>query len=138
MDKTIIVYWSGTGNTKIIAEKIQEGLPGSTLFNVEEISPKEVLKYNKIVLGCSAMGNENLEEEVFEPFFESIENNLENKKVALFGSYGWGDGSWMKNWEGRVKKTAANLFNESLAIYSTPNSEEEALAVEYGKKISEF
>lgn len=138
MDKTIIVYWSGTGNTKIIAEKIKEGIKDAFLVNVENIDYHEVLKYDKIILGCSAMGNENLEEEIFEPFFESIENKLDNKKIALFGSYGWGDGAWMTNWEARVKKTKAILFEESLAIYSTPNTEEELLAVEFGKKLSKF
>ena|SRR5690554_2383286 len=138
MEKTIIVYWSGTGNTKIIAEKIKEGIQNANIESVENIDYKEVLKYDKIILGCSAMGSENLEEEVFEPFFENIENKLENKKIALFGSYGWGDGTWMKNWEERVKNTKANLYKESLVIYSTPNSDEELEAVEFGKKISEF
>lgn len=138
MDKTIIVYWTGTGNTKMIAEKIQAGIGQADLFAVEDINSKDVLKYNKIILGCPAMGFENLEEEVFEPFFESIINKLGNKKIALFGSYGWGDGSWMINWEARVKETKAILYSESLTIYSTPNSEEENLAVEFGKKISEF
>lgn len=138
MNKTVIIYWTGTGNTKIMAEKIKEGMPNADIFYVENIKPSEALKYNKIVLGCSAMGFENLEEEIFEPFFASLKNELENKKVALFGSYGWGDGSWMSKWEERVKKTKANLFNESLIIYSTPNTEEEDLCVAFGKKVNQF
>lgn len=138
MQKTIIVYWSGTGNTRIMAERIKEGLQDAKIINVYEAQKDEVLSYDKIILGCPSMGFDNLEEEEFAPFFESIENKLEGKKIALFGSYGWSDGRWMKDWENRIRKAKGILFPESLTIYSTPNSEEELKCIEFGKKLADF
>ena len=138
MTKTVIVYWSGTGNTKIMAEKIKEGIANADLFYVEDIKASDVLNYDKIIFGCSAMGFEKLEEEIFSPFFESIKNKLENKKVALFGSYGWGDGSWMTNWLEALKSSKAIVFEETLIIYSTPSEEEEEKCIEFGKKLNNF
>jgi len=102
MADVLLVFWSGTGNTEIMAEKIREGLEGAGASvdykKVDEISSKDVLKYDKIVFGCPSMGVELLEEDEFEPFFEQVENHLNGKKVALFGSYGWGEGEWMDEW----------------------------------------
>lgn len=138
MNKSIIIYWSGTGNTKIMAEKIHEGLENATIKNVFEANVLDTLKYDKIILGSPSMGNEQLEEYEFLPFFEKLLPQLANKKVALFGSYGWGDGLWMKNWVNKFKQTKANLFEEQLIIYSTPSSDEEQLCIEFGKKINQF
>lgn len=142
MGKAIIVYWSGTGNTEIMAEKIKEGMELSNyeveLLQVFEVTPEEVLEYDKIAFGCSSMGIEELEEEEFEPFFEEIENLLEDRKIALFGSYGWGEAEWMDAWEERVLNNQSNLFEKGLVVNSTPSTEEEDICVEFGKRFAEF
>jgi len=138
MNKTIIIYWSGTGNTKIMAEKIYEGLEEADIKNVFEATVNDTLKYDKIILGSPSMGNEQLEEYEFLPFFEELLPHLKNKKVALFGSYGWGDGLWMRNWVNKLKRSKANLFEEQLTIYSTPSGDEEKLCIEFGKKLNNF
>jgi flavodoxin I len=103
MSKAIIVYWTGSGNTEIMAEKIKDGIDSCgydvKMCMVDEIESEELLTYNNIIFGCPSMGEEILEETEFEPFFSEIEKNIENKNIALFGSYGWGDGEWMKTWE---------------------------------------
>lgn len=142
MKKAIIVYWSGTGNTEIMADKIKEGMELSDyeveMIEVYEALVDEVLEYDKIAFGCSSMGIEELEEEEFEPFFEEIENRLEDRKIALFGSYGWGDGEWMEYWEERVQGNGSNLFEKGLIINSTPSTEEEEECLEFGKRFAEF
>ena len=106
----IVVYWSGTGNTAEIANKIASDL-GCEAYSVSDISADDVLKKDLIIFGCPAMGAEELEEDEFRPFYESVMAGIGNKKVALFGSYGWGDGEWMRNWEEDVKSNGANLLS---------------------------
>lgn len=142
MANVLLVYWSGTGNTEIMAEKIKEGLEseGATVDfrTVDQVDPSEVSGFDKIAFGCPSMGVEVLEEDEFEPFFEAVEGDLSGKKVALFGSYGWGEGEWMDAWQARVTDAGANLYEEGLKINSTPSSEEEETCVEFGKGFANF
>ena len=118
--KTAVIYWSGTGNTEAMAKAVAEGA-GAELFSVSAFSG-DVADYDAVAFGCPAMGAENLEEGEFEPFFEGIESKLSGKKVALFGSYDWGDGEWMREWAERVKKDGAVLVNdEGLIVNEAPD-----------------
>ena len=105
--KAAVIYWSGTGNTEQMAQAIADAA-GAELFAVSDFSVS-IADYDRIAFGCSAMGDEVLEEDEFEPFFASIEGDLSGKTIALFGSYGWGDGEWMRNWEERAKNDGATL-----------------------------
>jgi flavodoxin short chain len=142
MANVLVVYWSGTGNTEIMAEKIKEGLEnaGETVDfkTVDQVEPSDVAQYDKIAFGCPSMGVETLEEDEFEPFFENAEGMLSGKKVALFGSYGWGEGEWMDAWVERTNATGANLYDNGLRINSTPSSEEEDKCVEFGEGFAKF
>ena len=143
MSSIAIIYWSGTGNTEQMANAICEGIkktqPECKLFSVSEISAEEAAKYDKLVLGCSSMGAEVLEEEEFEPFYTALEENISGKKIALFGSYGWGDGEWMRDWQERVKSKSGILFNdEGLIINETPDEAGLKLCVEFGGNFAEF
>ena len=118
--KTAVIYWSGTGNTEAMAKAVAEGA-GAELFSVSAFSG-DVADYDAVAFGCPAMGAENLEEGEFEPFFEGIESKLSGKKVARFGSYGWGDGEWMREWAERVKNDGAVLVNdEGLIVNEAPD-----------------
>lgn len=120
--KIAVIYWSGTGNTEAMASAVAEGA-GAELYSVSQFSG-DVTEYDRLAFGCPAMGAENLEEGEFEPFFEGIESKLSGKKVALFGSYGWGDGEWMRNWEERAKNDGATLVGgEGLIVNETPDDE---------------
>lgn len=142
MADVLLVYWTGTGNTEIMAEKIKEGLESSGLSvdyrTVDAVEADEVSGYEKLVFGCPSMGVEILEEDEFEPFFEEAEKLLAGKKVALFGSYGWGDGEWMDAWVDRVKDSGANLFEPGFMINSTPSGEEEEECFEFGESFAKF
>lgn len=85
--KAAVIYWSGTGNTEQMAQAIADAA-GAELFAVSDFSGS-IADYDRIAFGCSAMGDEVLEEDEFEPFFASIEGDLSGKTIALFGSYGW-------------------------------------------------
>ena len=69
------------------------------------------------------MGDEVLEEDEFAPMFESCEAKLSGKNIALFGSYGWGDGEWMRNWEEQCKNAGANLVCESVICMEAPDDD---------------
>lgn len=121
--KTAVIYWSGTGNTESMAAAVAEGA-GAELFAVSDFNGN-IADYDKIAFGCPAMGAEVLEEDVFEPFFAEIEGSLSGKTVALFGSYGWGDGEWMREWEERVTNDGATLVNgEGLIVNGTPSDDD--------------
>ncbi len=135
MSKTAVIYWSGTGNTEMMAKAIAEGA-GADLFAVSEFSGN-IADYDRIAFGCAAMGAEVLEEDEFEPFFAAIEGSLSGKTVALFGSYGWGDGEWMRNWEERVKADGAVLFgDEGLIVNETPSDDDLAKCKELGANLA--
>ena len=120
--KAAVIYWSGTGNTEAMANKVAEGA-GADLFAVADFGGN-VADYDCLAFGCPAMGAEVLEEDEFEPFFASIEGDLKGKKVALFGSYGWGDGEWMRDWAERVTNDGADLVQgEGLIVNETPDDE---------------
>ena len=132
--KTAVIYWSGTGNTESMAKSIAEGA-GAELFEVSAFNGN-IADYDAIAFGCPAMGAENLEEDVFEPFFTDAEGKISGKKVALFGSYGWGDGEWMRNWEERVKTAGAELIGgEGLIVNETPGDAELADCKALGEKL---
>ena len=118
--KTAVIYWSGTGNTEQMAAAVAEGA-GAELFSVSDFSG-DVADYDRIAFGCPSMGDEVLEESEFEPFFASVESKLSGKKIALFGSYGWGDGQWMRDWTERAKAAGAEVTNgEGLIINNAPD-----------------
>lgn len=137
MKKTAIIYWSGTGNTEMMAEAIYAGAKEASsevfLFPVTEISPDDAAGYDTLILGCPAMGAEVLEEDEFEPFFSDLEAKLSGKTVYLFGSYGWGDGEWMEAWEERVKNAGAKLAGEGMKVNEMPDAD----ALEACKKLGE-
>ncbi len=139
MSKTAIIYWSGTGNTEAMAEAILDGAKEVNsevgYFTVSEISADDAAGYDTLILGCPAMGAEELEEEEFEPFFAALESKISGKNIALFGSYGWGDGEWMRNWEERVTAAGAKLINgEGLIVNEAPDDDGIASCKSLGNK----
>ena len=119
--KTAVIYWSGTGNTEAMANAVAEGANVSAV-TVSDFSGNAD-EYDAFAFGCPAMGAEVLEEDEFEPFFTNIESKLSGKKVGLFGSYGWGDGEWMRNWEERVKAAGAELVSDGVMANEAPDDE---------------
>ena len=134
-----IVYWSGTGNTAKMAELIGKGIieGGKTaeIINVSDVNVEELLKEDVLVLGCSAMGDEVLEESEFEPFIDEISTKVSGKKAALFGSYGWGDGQWMRDFEERMIGYGCTILEEPLIVQNEPD-EMESECIDFGKKIA--
>ncbi len=137
--KTAIVYWSGTGNTKAMAGAIAAGMKEkgaqADVFAVDEVNASIVNDYDKLALGCPSMGVEELEENEFAPFFDAVEAKLSGRKVALFGSYGWGDGEWMRNWFSRAQDAGANLCGEGFIQQDAPD---EAACRDFGAQFADF
>ncbi|EFE28632.1 flavodoxin [Filifactor alocis ATCC 35896] len=127
MAKISLVYWSGTGNTQAMADYVVEGVKSAgaevDVFEVTEANADDVLKSDVILLGCPSMGSEVLEEESMEPFMEEIEGGLSGKKVGLFGSYGWGDGQWMRDWQERVEGAGASMICDGIIVNGEPSDD---------------
>lgn len=138
MANVLIVYWSGTGNTEKMAELIAEGATSAgaavTKKTVSEASPSEVQEYDVVVMGSPSMGAEVLEESEMEPFVEEVQGSLSGRKVGLFGSYDWGDGEWMRNWQERMQGNGAQLIADGLIVNLTPEGDDEEACRELGKK----
>ena len=136
MKKTAVVYWSQTGNTETMAKAIAE-TSGGTLLTAAEFSANQAEEFEAIAFGCPAMGAEVLEEEEFQPMWDSVKSNLNGKKIALFGSYGWGDGEWMRNWKQEAEEIGAELVAEPVTANETPDETALAACHELGKKLAQ-
>lgn len=128
MKKVTIIYWSGTGNTEMMANAISEGVKDVgnpvDVVRVEDANKDMVVCSELLAFGCPSMGAEVLEEDLMEPFIESLKDiDFTGKKVALFGSYDWGDGEWMRDWEERIKGYGASVVDEGLIIHLTPDND---------------
>lgn len=130
MSQIAVVYWSGTGHTQAMAEAVAKAC-GAQLFTAEEFSADQVAKYDAIAFGCPAMGAEVLEESEFQPMFDACKPHLQGKKIALFGSYGWGDGEWMRTWEDDCRANGMKLVCDSVICCEAPDDE----AVENCRKL---
>ncbi|MDT4761608.1 flavodoxin [Sphaerochaeta sp. PS] len=126
MKKIAVVFYSGTGNTEEMAGAVSEGAKtaGSDvrIIHAESFTPEMMDSYDGVAFGCPSMGVEELEEEYFEPMFSSLEGKLPKKRIALFGSYGWGDGEWMRSWEQRTKDLGAILVSEPVITVEDPDT----------------
>lgn len=127
MSKIAVVFWSGTGNTEAMADAVADGAKGAgaevSVFNVTDFSADKVDEFDAIAFGCPAMGAETLEDSEFEPVFNECEPKLNGKKIALFGSYGWGDGEWMRTWEDTCNSAGAVLATESVICNDSPDDD---------------
>lgn len=125
--KIAVVYWSSTGNTEAMAQAVAEGArkagASAELFTATEFDGGKVDAFDAIAFGCPAMGAEELEDSEFAPMFESCENKLSGKKIALFGSYGWGDGEWMRTWEDTCRNDGASLVCDSVICQEAPDDD---------------
>ena len=139
MSKIAVVYWSGTGNTEMMAGKVAQGAQEAgcevNTFTAAEFSADMMDSYDAIAFGCPSMGAEQLEEGEFEPMFSSCESKLQGKKIALFGSYGWGDGEWMRSWEETCREDGAVLACQSVICNEAPVDEADAACIELGKAL---
>lgn len=127
MSKIAVVYWSGTGNTEAMAAAIKEGATEKgtevVMLTAGEFDASMMDSFDAVAFGCPSMGVEQLEDSEFAPMFESCESKLAEKKIALFGSYGWGDGEWMRNWEDTCKSDGAVLVCNPVICNDAPDNE---------------
>lgn len=127
MAKIAVIYWSGTGHTEAMASAVAEGINAAggeaEVFSVSDISAADAAKYDKLALGCPAMGDEQLEESEFQPFFDELSPSLSGKKVVLFGSYEWAEGQWMQTWAETTKGLGAVFAADPVIAYDAPDDE---------------
>lgn len=125
MSKVAIVYWSSTGNTEAMANAVAAGAAAAgahaDLFTASEFGAQKAGEYDAIAFGCPAMGAEQLEEAEFEPMFNDVKAAAAGKKTGLFGSYGWGDGEWMRLWEEDCRAAGLSLVSDGVTCNEAPD-----------------
>ena len=140
MKKTAVIYWSGTGNTEAMANAVAEGMREAgaecAVWTPADVGADAVKELDAAALGCPAMGAEVLEEMEMEPFVQDVERFANGKKIALFGSYGWGDGQWMRDWEDRMTAAGATLVGgEGVICQEAPDEAALQNCIEIGKQL---
>lgn len=128
LDKIYVVYWSQSGNTQAMAEAVGAGITAAgkeaAVVDVSSVSTAELKNAKAFALGCPAMGAEELEETEMEPFVAELEGSVSGKKIGLFGSYGWGDGQWMRDWASRFENAGAVIVGgEGVICVEAPDDE---------------
>ena len=139
--KVAVVYWSSTGNTEAMAQAVVEGAKHAgaeaELFTAAEFDGGKMDEFDAVAFGCPAMGAEELEDGEFAPMFETCESKLSGKKTALFGSYGWGDGQWMRDWVERAQGDGAQVLNgEGLICNEAPDEDVQAACRKLGADLA--
>ena len=130
MAQISVVYWSGTGNTAQMAEFVAEGIreagKEAAVLSADMVSAADLKGEKAFALGCPSMGAEQLEESVMEPLMEELDGHISGKKIAPFGSYGWGGGEWMREWEERIQNEGASVIEgEGVIANGAPDAEAE-------------
>ncbi len=141
MSKVAVVFWSGTGNTEKMSEFVAEGIKANgtdaVIYSASEFNPEIMDGYDAIAFGCPSMGAEELEESEFQPMFSACGAKLKGKNIALFGSYGWGDGEWMRKWEEECLSLGANFVIDSVICNEVPDENAKNDCIALGKKLAE-
>ena len=139
MSKIAVVYWSGTGNTEAMAQAVVSGAKEkgaeAVMFTASEFDSSMMDQFDAIAFGCPSMGAEQLEETEFEPMFSSCESKLSGKKIALFGSYGWGDGEWMRTWAEECEGLGCKLADQPVIAHEAPNADAADACRDLGKAL---
>ncbi|MBE5859641.1 MAG: flavodoxin [Butyrivibrio sp.] len=142
MSKVNVVFWTGSGNTQAMADAVASGITGAggeaEVTTFDAITPSEAASENVIAFGCPAMGAEVLEEGTVEPFMAEYETKCSGKKVALFGSYGWGDGQWMRDWQDRLTSAGAQIIGgEGVICNNAPDADAIAACEDIGRQLAQ-
>ena len=137
MSKVAIVFWSATGNTETMANCIAEGTGANGIIvPCTEMTPAKLAEFDVVAFGCPAMGAEQLEESEFEPMYQDLRGSLSGKPVGLFGSYGWGDGEWIRTWAEDAEAAGARLVVEPVMANGSPDGDAEAACAALGAALA--
>ena len=140
MNKIAVIYWTGTGNTEVMANEVVAGASAAgaevTLFNTSDFNVDKAQEFEKFALGCPAMGAEELEDSEFQPLYDQLKTQIAGKKVVLFGSYGWGGGEWMNPWKEDATNAGLVLADDPLAIEGAPDDAGKEKCRELGKVLA--
>ena len=140
MNKIAVIFWTGTGNTEVMANEVVAGASAAgaevTLFNTSDFTVDKAQEFDKFALGCPAMGAEELEDSEFQPLYDQLKTQIAGKKVVLFGSYGWGGGEWMNPWKEDAVAAGLVLADDPLAIEGAPDDAGKEKCRELGKVLA--
>lgn len=141
MSNIQVVFWSQSGNTEAMADAVADGIrkagKEADVVFVGDASIDELKSAKVFALGCPAMGAEVLEESEMEPFVSDLEMSVSGKTIGLFGSYGWGDGQWMRDWVDRMTSAGATVVDgEGVICMGAPDADATAQCEALGARLA--
>lgn len=141
MSNIQVVFWSQSGNTEAMANAVADGIrkagKEADVVFVSDASIDELKSAKVFALGCPAMGAEVLEEGEMESFVSDLEMSVSGKTIGLFGSYGWGDGQWMRDWVDRMTSAGATVVDgEGVICMGAPDADATAQCEALGARLA--
>ena len=141
MKKVAVIYWSGTGNTQAMADAVVEGAREAgadvTLFQVSDFFDSMMDDYDAFAFGCPAMGDEELEDIEFAPVYDACEMKISGRTAAIFGSYSWNDGEWIRKWDARIRNAGAIIAHDYVMCADYPDDDAIRACKELGASLAQ-
>ncbi|MGA1862946.1 FprA family A-type flavoprotein [Deferribacter thermophilus] len=137
-----IVYGTAYGNTKMLADKIKEGIEETSvkvkMFDAAADNMNEIIDEIEISHGL-LIGSPTLNAKAAKPIFNLFANlvvlNVANRKAGAFGSFGW-SGEGIKMTEDILRTMRMKLPLPSFKVKMTPSPEELEQAKEWGREFA--
>lgn len=139
MKKISIIYWSNGGNVEVLANTMADELEQAgvnvCIKHVSDADVSDVIEADAVAFGSPSMDNNRIEQQEMEPFINEFKLlPINGKKAVLFGSYGWDDGQFIKNWVVRMKDYGFNVLGD-LAVKESPTDDDIEEAKKLAKKL---
>ena len=140
MNKINIIYYSFTGNTLRMVKAFEKGLQEAGVdfksYSIVELKDDN-LAFDCEILALASPANqtEEIEKNYFQPFMQRNSEKFKNKKLYLFGTFGWGSGKFMAKWIKQVEGLGAKLVELPMACKGSPNAETKEKLENMAKKI---
>lgn len=127
MAKIVIIYASGLGRTKLMAETIAEGVktvPGIKLIlkNAYDFNVNDLVDADVIILGGSTYKGE-LNKAMLPVLTKMASLDLKDKVGMAFGSYGW-SGEGVPTIIKKMKEMGMNVIEPGLMVKQEPKKED--------------
>ena len=68
--------------------------------------------------------------------YQDLRSSLSGKPVGLFGSYGWGDGEWIRTWAEDAEVAGARMVVEPVMANGAPDGDAETACAALGTALA--
>ncbi len=140
MPKIAIIYGSGLGRTKMMAEAIAEG--AKTIEGVDivlkdayDAKPEDIKGADVVVLGGSTYNYKLIKS--MDPLLKELAKlELKGKVGVVFGSHGW-SGEGVKTLTAKMKACGMNVVEPPTTAYHVPKTEDIEKCFHLGRTVAQ-